>query len=303
MIDQLFHPFELNRWVCLGFTAWLARVGEGGGRFDSNFSSKERTEFTSFAQGIWAEHAQLILAILVPVLLLLIALAFLLLWVRCRGRFVFLENAVAKKYEVVAPWQRARGTGRSLFRWTLGYLVVALIALIPALVPLIWVGYQHRLGISASLPLALGISLPLLLLWIAGVILVELFLGDFVVPMMARHQASTGAAWRRVGHLLRHHLGVVVGYVALRAALNAAVIALVFVGGCLTCCCLFMVLMVPVVWAVVALPWLLLLRLYSLEFLRQFGPEYDLWAISEPPRLPPDMPAGPLPPDELITLS
>lgn len=292
MLDQLFHPFDLNRWIFLGFTAWLARVGEGGGRIDSSMSSEERANFHSFAHNLWAEHAQLIMAILIPLLLFMIVLTITLTWVRCRGSFVFLDNVVAKKSAVVDPWRRTRFTGQSLFRWTLLYALSALLALILALTPLIWLGLQNRQGLPVSMPLMLGISIPLLLLWVLIIVLFDLFLNDFVVPLMARHQETTGAAWRRLSRLLRENAGSMVGYVALRAALSAAAVALIFIGGCLTCCCLFVVLMVPVVWAVVALPWLLFIRLYSLEFLRQFGPDFDVWSSSEPPRLPPGMPPG-----------
>ena len=290
MLDQLFHPFDLNRWIFLGFTAWLARVGEGGGRFDTSLSHEDRANFHSFAHELWAEHAHLILAILVPLLLLMLALGIALTWVRCRGNFVFLDNVVTKNSAVVAPWQHTRIIGQALFRWTLVYALCALLALLLALAPLLWLGFQSRQGLPVSMPLMLGLSIPLLLLWVLAIVLIDVLLNDFVVPLMARHQETTGAAWRRLGHLLRNHLGTVVGYLALRAALSAAAMALIFIGGCLTCCCLFVLLMVPVVWAVVALPWLLFIRLYSLEFLRQFGPDFDLWSLSEPPRLPPGMP-------------
>ena len=31
MKDLLFRPFDLGRWLAIGFTAWLATLTEGGG--------------------------------------------------------------------------------------------------------------------------------------------------------------------------------------------------------------------------------------------------------------------------------
>lgn len=34
----LFQPFDLGKWFVIGFCAWLAFLGEGGGGFHGNFS-------------------------------------------------------------------------------------------------------------------------------------------------------------------------------------------------------------------------------------------------------------------------
>jgi hypothetical protein len=56
---------------------------------------------------------------------------------------------------------------------------------------------------------------------------------------------------------------------------------------------------------VILLPVFVLLRSFSLLFLRQFGPEYDVWATFVPPEFlpilspaPPAPPEPPLPPAE-----
>jgi hypothetical protein len=71
-------------------------------------------------------------------------------------------------------------------------------------------------------------------------------------------------------------------------------IAAVIVGGAATCatCCLAAL---PYIGTVILLPVFVCLRAYGLLFIRQFGPDYDVWAAipaatsptsTEPPPLP-----------------
>jgi hypothetical protein len=48
---------------------------------------------------------------------------------------------------------------------------------------------------------------------------------------------------------------------------------------CATCC----IAAIPYVGMVILLPVFVLLCLFSLLFLRQFGPDYDVWATAMPP--------------------
>ena len=61
----------------------------------------------------------------------------------------------------------------------------------------------------------------------------------------------------------------------------------------LTCCCGLILLLIPYIGTVILLPIVAWERYWSLEFLRQFGPEYDLWAAAAPPPAPPPASAPP----------
>ena len=58
---------------------------------------------------------------------------------------------------------------------------------------------------------------------------------------------------------------------------------IVFIIGMMTCCIGFIVLAIPYIGAVILLPIAVFFRLLGLEFLRQFGSQYDLMlpAIAE----------------------
>ena len=69
----------------------------------------------------------------------------------------------------------------------------------------------------------------------------------------------------------------------------------VLLAGLLTCCCGLVLLAIPYIGTVILLPIVAWERYWSLEFLRQFGPEYDLWAGAAPPPDPAPV-LAPLPP-------
>ena len=37
----LFHPFDLKKWFVVGFAAWLANLGGGGGSFNYPYNERE----------------------------------------------------------------------------------------------------------------------------------------------------------------------------------------------------------------------------------------------------------------------
>ncbi len=289
----LYRPFQLSTWLGLGFTAWLAQVGEGGFSLDIPLPREERRAHVERLVQLWADHAILISIGLACAVAVALALALLLTWLRCRGAFMFLDNIVHRRSEVIGPWQRAQVAGRSLFLWTLGFAIVSLLSLLPALAPIMALAYSRTHGGGwMTTPVALGLAVPLLLVWFTTVTYINLFLNDFIVPIMSRQTLGARAAWRTFGFIFRQEPVAFIGYGLFRAALNLLLAMVLLMGGCLTCCCLFVILMVPIVWAVILLPVLLFLRLYALEFLRQFGADFDVWKRSEPPRLPPPLPAA-----------
>ena len=113
---------------------------------------------------------------------------------------------------------------------------------------------------------------------------------DLATPLMYREPLTVVSALRRLLELWATAPQAMAGYLGVRFLLGLTAGLVVFAGGCLTCCCLWFLLLVPVLWAVILLPVLLLVRLYSLEFLRQCGPRFDPWSAATPPVLPPVVP-------------
>jgi hypothetical protein len=70
-------------------------------------------------------------------------------------------------------------------------------------------------------------------------------------------------------------------YMLLSVCASIAVIIFVFSTCCL-CCIGLVILWLPYLWAVAMLPILTFFRFYSIEFLAQFGDDYNVYAVGSP---------------------
>ncbi|MCX6996013.1 MAG: hypothetical protein NTV49_02760 [Kiritimatiellaeota bacterium] len=285
----LFRPFDLIRWLTIGFTAWLATLGEGGGSFNFNFpspSSSRRKLPSAGLSTFWHEYFWIILGVGAVVLVLALALGLALLWLSARGKFMFLDNAVTGRAEVAAPWRQYRRQGHSLFLWLVvyGLVVLAVVLLIAGVgVALAWPAIRARaFGASAVVGIAVSALLLLVFMLVNGY--VAAFLVDFIVPLMYKHDLRTNAAWRLWLPLWRARPGAFLLYGLLRLVFGVALGLGVLLIACLTCCCCCG-LLIPYVNAVILLPVLAWERYWGPEFLRQFGPDYDVWLAAPPPLL------------------
>ena len=291
----LFRPFDLARWLTIGFTAWLATLGEGGVNFHFNVPSSPSSHRGVSAPGGWAvfhEHFWLIITIGALVFILAVAFSLVLLWLSARGKFMFLDNALTGRAEVAAPWRNCRRQGHSLFLWLVVYVLVvlAIVLLIVGVgAALAWPAIRARaFGASAVAGIAVGALLLLIFLVVNGYVVA--LLKDFIIPLMRKYDVRTNAAWRLWLPLWRARPGAFLLYGLLRFAFGLAVGMGVMCIACLTCCCCCG-LLIPYINAVILLPVLAWERYWGPEFLRQFGPAYDVW-LAEPPPLaarPPDL--------------
>ena len=112
----LFQQFDLVRWLAIGFTAWLAALDGGlGSSFNINPGHYEKGDIP---QAVW-DWIVAHLFIVIPAVILLAAvglvIGLLVLWVSCRGKFMFLDNVVGGRAEIIEPWNRFRAQGNSCF--------------------------------------------------------------------------------------------------------------------------------------------------------------------------------------------
>ena len=110
---------------------------------------------------------------------------------------------------------------------------------------------------------------------------------DFVVPVMYLRGGTCLAAWREFAALLAAHPGTFILYLLFQIVLGIAIGAIVLMAVLITCCILGCVMALPFIGTVVLLPVLVFKRAYSLYYLAQFGPNYDVF---------PKPPAAPAPP-------
>lgn len=281
----LFRPFDLHKWFVIGFNAFLAglaesRNGSAGGRGHSDMSFREFLDLPNKAWAWLTSHPGWFIAIGF-LTVLVIALGIVLLWLSSRGKFMFLDSVVHNRAEIAKPWREFRKEGDSLFLWRLVFGITA-IAIFVAFIVFFFVGARglYDAGFNRSAPILFFVGMGLAFLVLLIIIsYISLFLNDFVVPIMARDRLSAVAGWRRFLPLLGHHPLHFIFYGLIIFVLYLLFVVLVILAGLITCCIGWLVLVIPYIGTVVTLPVWYTFRAFSLEFLAQFGPEYQIFPV------------------------
>jgi hypothetical protein len=293
----LFQPFDLKKWLVLGFAAFIA--GNSGGGFSGNFNPrafKDMNAQPSVTHFNWSDLGPLWIAGIIVGAVLLIVLILVLMWVVCRGRFVFTDCVVKNRAAIVDPWHEFRREGNSyfLFMLAVGFVSILLFVLV-ALIVLVPFGIFAHGRAHPGPGLAGGIAIACFaLLWFVFIIFLAL-VTHFMVPVMYRQRCAAFDAFGQVMRLVANHLGSFVLLILFGLVLFLAFAVLSTVVTCATCC----IGGLPYVSSVLLLPVLVCLAAFKLFFLRQFGNEYDVWngippsPAAEPPPLPPAPPAPP----------
>ncbi len=272
----LFAPFDLLKWLGLGFTAWLAMLNDSSPAANLANLPGQRPcgqSFQTASEWILA-HLALVIALAACIGVFILALALVSAWVGSRGKFMFLDNVARNRGEIAEPWRRTRVQGNSYFLFSIGFglaalAVLGIIALTGVLIAIPDIT-RHQFGVNAIAALALGGLL--LMLYIIVLTCVLIFLEDFIVPIMALRAGRALAAWSEFFDLFKAHTGAFIRYLLFKIVLGwaAGAISLIF------CCCLCCVMWMPYVGTVILLPLFVFLRCYSLHFLEQFGGRYRL---------------------------
>jgi hypothetical protein len=292
--EMLFSPFDIGRWFAIGFCAWLAFLGEGGGpSFSGNWDfgggrgggwSQAQNEFEGIRQ-----YLPLIIAIAITVSVIIIAISILLLWLKCRGKFMFLHSVARNSTAVVAPWHEYKRQANSLFWFMLvfGILSFLILAVIAAFIALAsWAIYSSTEEVVVTVIVAVLMTLVLFVPVAIVMSVIGKLTTDFVVPVMFLRRACWRPAWREFGRLLSANKARFLLYmlfqVALCIGLGAAVTAFACIACCLTCCIAWLLLSLPYIGTVILLPVSVFTRSYSLYYLAQYGPDYDVFVPVQP---------------------
>ncbi len=290
----LFQPFDLKKWLVIGFAAFLASLSGG---FTSSFNPlsrwSTREDNKAIAESfhdVWSEGQMewWVIALIAVGALIIVAVALVLVWVGARGRFIFTDCIVRNRAAIVVPWKEFRVEANSFFMFSvLAFLTLTTFAVIGTLglaLPLILRGHGARPGTALLIAfclflfvlacLAFGFALTLLLM----------------VPVMYRQRCRAMDAFGQTLRLMRGHAGPLLLYMLFFLVLVIAAAVISCAVTCVTCC----IAAIPYVGTVVLLPLPVTLSAFSLLFLRQFGPNYDVWTDFMPPEfLPMLMPTPP----------
>lgn len=286
MKKALFQPFDITKWINIGFTAFLAGLtdfgnGGGGGRNSGyKFSDINWDDFFSFPETAleWLTSHPLWFGLIIFGVFFIIIIAMILSWLSSRGKFMFLHNVVNNQDEVVKPWNDYRKEGNSLFWWQFvyGWIIFGVFILF----------FIYCFGIFKNIHNGLipdiskfGFIAGMIVIFIALLVItgyISLFLTDFIVPIMYKHRISATKAWSLFLKLFINQMGSFIVYGLFIFVLGIAVaIGVIFIA-VLTCCIGLLLIMIPFVGAVILLPVSYTFRAFSIEYLATFGDKFNL---------------------------
>jgi hypothetical protein len=287
-----FRPFALAKWLVLGFCAFLASLGQGGGGCSPQVrmpwrpwsGAPPQLPNAQIQQGLdWAgAHAALLVGLVLVGFALMVVLSALLLWLSSRGKFMLLDGVVHDRGQVVEPWKRLRPFGNSLFVFEFCVAMVAMVLMLTVLLAggLIALSDIRARQFGGGAVLALIVVVVCAIPLSIGFALLRSALNDFVVPIMYRRGLRAPDAVRVFAvELLRGRVGPFIVFYLLKIAVAIGAGIAVGVATCLMCC----IPVIPYVGSVIFLPVAVFFRSYSLYFLGQFGEE---WRLLPNPHLP-----------------
>jgi hypothetical protein len=288
MMRVCFRPFDAAKWFTLGFCAWLAALGTGGGNFngggrdDDSGSGQQVLELINRGLAWCADHVVLVTGAVAVLFLIGLAVSAVLLWLRSRGDFMFIDGIAKDRGAVVEPWHAFKSLGDSVFMvrmglsvlgagWFFLLVIYGIFSAWPAM-------FAHfaSVGNNASFaelfpaeilgPMVLFGCLTLALMLLLG--LVSTVIDHLVVPVMYARDLTTAAAWSAVrAELLPGHLGTVVLFYLVMLIVGLGLTLVGVVVTLLTCC----IAALPYIGAVILLPLAVFKRSYVLYFVEQFG--------------------------------
>ena len=303
----LFRPFNIAKWFAIGFCAWLATLGSGG-RSNLNFgnwgSHEQSPDFQQEIHNVKEavlENLPIVIGVGALVILVILVLSLVFMWLKSRGQFMFFHCVSRDKGEVVKPWKQYAQQANSLFlfRLVLGLAGVAVSILF--IVPLVAIGFSFaKTGIAgfALANLVWGFLLIFCIIMVALTLSgIRLLTDDFVVPIMSLRRCSVTEGWKEFWRLLMSNKGPFTVYLLFLFVIGLAIGMIILLAVLVTCCCAACFLMIPYIGTVVMLPILVWRRAYSLLYLSQYGPEFNVFVPEPTPIVVPTASIPPIAPE------
>lgn len=329
---------RLENWIWWGLIALLAGAmgnqwGTGGSWHDRDLfrpgaraaeaSGLPAETFSAFESIVWT------LPLVATLVTIAILFALVVLYLRCRFRFVLLDGVLSGAPRIRQVFARTAGPGLAYFVFELLLAVAALVLLLPLAV--IWWpiardalnGWTPEVGelvlpilFSVAYGLPVGIALAL----------AEWFAHDFVVPLAWAGGVPFWTGFRRAGGLFFSRLGPSLFFLLLRVLVGLVAVFAITFATCFSCCAwgwplavgvvaviviatfpVSAVILAPIAlgafflaaWivSIVILPIPLLFRAWSYAYVRALDPTLPDWSPDEARAERPVPPVPSAPPD------
>ncbi len=309
MVKVLFKPFNIVKWLKFGLVAFLVALGSGGGGvFNGNLpiDSKEFPTYKIQPAIEWVTaHITLFIILIVAAVLVISIIWMVVIYFSSRFTFVYLDGVVKNDMQIKRAYKENKLSGWSYFLWRMvfGPTVLTVILLLLALAGLGIYCLVTAYGFGALAIILIILGVLVLIALIIFAVVVNLFIDDFVVPIMYLKKLRIVKAGKVFWGLLKFNKTQFFLYVLFKILLGMAS-AIVII---LPCCCFavvcipFVLLMVGLValafklsiiwvavvlaalvaWVIISILWntivapvTVFFRTYPLVFLEGFGKEF-----------------------------
>ena len=303
VVEYCFQPFNLTKWMVMGFVAWIISMGEGGfgggiNLFTNDLSKipsklilghtgQAADEIKNFIKDTFTTEV-IVTTILISIVVILIIITMWLLvaWLKAKFQFIFLDNIICNRAEIKKPWSEFDSQGTSLFKWNIIFGVISTIIL--TLLILLTLGITLKMCWSSIEAKQLlpegkngliigGVFLFITIIASIALGIVSLIVNKLVVPIMYRDRLTITAAWKKCRPVFSKNRGnialfIIIYWIVLLAVGSVAGIALIIVMF-LTCfffCLGFIPFVGGYLTATIMIPVTIFYRMFSYEYMMQF---------------------------------
>lgn len=311
---MLFAPFSVRKWLLVGLAAWLTQLSVGGRwlieMIFKDLPKPSADNYQEIAQDLerwinenlpnieqWLTDAvERSLPLLIGLTIAALVVAFVCLWIRSRGHFLFLNSVTRNEFKLKEPWRSCAPQGNSLFVFRILLTLLLGMTTLPFVSVIFYQLYQIVMFGELDAGRLIVCALCFLAACFFGLvgIVINKLTNDFVTPIMFRRQLRWRAAWSEFRRLLLGRKGAFSVYLLFQILLQEVLgTGAIVLHGMLSVIFLIAIpssigmVVLPFLGVLVILPFLIFDRAYSLAFLAQFGDDYDLFAQSSSPASPP----------------
>src|SRR5437660_11908134 len=188
----LFQPFDLKKWLVIGFAAFLSGHLAGVGfNFPSPFGNFQSHRTTpEVISPHFEQWKPWLVAVVVVGALLFFALVIALTWLKARGHFIFTDCIVRNQAAIAEPWREYRKEGNSYFLFLLAVMFAILLLAGLILAGAFGLGWlKPGAGETGSIA-SIGLIVLLFVFWVSIVIFVSIAT-YFMVQVMYRKRCRS----------------------------------------------------------------------------------------------------------------
>jgi hypothetical protein len=284
----LFSPFDLGKWLTIGFCAWLAGLGEhgsSGGHFNSSNHNGNFHQQFEHGRSYVLENLSWLVPLALFIFVLVLVLAAVFIWLNCRGKFMFLYNVALNQAEVVRPWNHYGDLANSLFWFRLALAGIGLVVTLPFFVFMglaAWPMFRDDTWNFGGIMVIVWLFLATLIFGMI-LLLIRKLTSDFVVPIMYLRGSRCVPAWKEFRQLLGANVGQFALYILFQIVISIVLGVMILAVVLVTCCIAGCIFAIPYIGTVLLLPLIMFRRAYSLFYLAQYGPSYNVFQVVTAP--------------------